>query len=619
MIIDYTDGSETEDRSPRQQSRDRFAPKSVGLTPSLARSDLRNRRQSWKTMGKIYTLLQRQYAMQLSDNRRADREKQGFMAKARDAKKRFQTFLMNRIERVIDGLKKNRSNPMGGISSVIGGAIAGASVLAALLAMKALTTAVRALRGAALGILGFMRKGAMGILSKGKDLAVRMGRKLMQTRAGALMGAAYNTAKALFTRQGMMALGRRAAGMLTAVMGRALPRVITGVIGGPVGVLAQVGLAAKFVWDAILPDSWKEEISFQVSKYYLKAVKKMTDLFVWLGNYWDGFKKKMSDWSKRLEQAKNDAWDSIGEGVAGAVDFFSFLGSAITSDGPARDAVMEQWTRITDTVFSWFKGLGEWYDDFVAPFYVDGKFSLSAGAKAYKDQYKEWRAGVDDVIGGTIASAMENAEDVYNGVAKKAEVLAPSNLVAAAEREVAKNDMSMVQPKGYQDFAVGDSIDGTIVKKLRLPYDDTTGLVTYQGKNYTPEQLYKVVAMPLTEQRGRQLQAERARQYASQAVSTFKSMTASGVNSAQTWLKSQSLDPMKIFADFFSADRVAKAHQEAYEESKTGSRAPQSPILDSNPQSSNFNGGKAPMSSIVGRPNMSEVGPHVNSFPTGLA
>ena len=193
-------------------------------------------------------------------------------------------------------------------------------------------------------------------------------------------------------------------------------------------------------------------------------------------------------------------------------------------------------------------------------------------------------------------------------------------MVAAAERQVAIRDMTKPPPKGFAEVVIGDSIDGTVQKRLRLPFDETTGLLTYEGKQYHKEQLYSLVGSELTDVRGRQLRVERAREVASNVGSTFKSMTASGVNSAQTWLKTKDLDPMKVFADFFSSDRVAQAHQEALEESKIGSRMPQQGATPlNNPQSSNSGAGKAPMQSIVSRPNMSEVNPHVNSFPAGLA
>jgi hypothetical protein len=73
--------------------------------------------------------------------------------------------------------------------------------------------------------------------------------------------------------------------------------------------------------------------------------------------------------------------------------------------------------------------------------------------------------------------------------------------------------------------------------------------------------------------------------------------------------------PIKIFADFFSPDRIAKAYQDAIQESVEVKQS----VKEAMPKPSASNTAQPSVTnSFISRPNLSETNPHINSFPRGL-
>lgn len=592
MIVDYTDGGVP--TNPYRRGRNI-------ITPAQERKDLREQRSSWRSTNKLYALVSKHIMSRNSEERRRSRIMSAIRSKADAARRRFQVHFLSRLERLIAETKERNSSPTSG--SITSGLIGAGGVLAGLLAMKALTTSVNALRIVGGGLLSLLRKGA----SVGGGVIRRGARKFMSTRAGALVGMAYNSAKALLTPQGIALLSRRARGLLMSVLARALPSTLLRLVTGPVGLIASIGLAAKWVWDAILPDSWKKEIEYQVAKHYLKAIDGMTKVFEWVGNYWKTFKEKLDSWKQKLLDFKNGMSDELNQLIDTTGGFFSFLGSAISSSGSERDSIVAQWQAIVDTVSNWFDGITGWINDIVKPFYVDGKFNFSAGVKAYKSRYDDWRRELDDAIGGTIDMAIQNAADTLSSATNKAKeaasTIAPTKLAEKAQAVVD----SRKESERYQvNFA--DEIDG---KEKFTGYieRDANGMFTYNGRKYSEDTISQAIVKDLNDRRRAQIQPENFTN-SPPAIKSTLSKLASWTNST---------DPIKVFADFFSADRVAKAYQEAIEaaqvkvETKAESTPPNKPLSQSPAPNTS-----QPIASIISRPNLSETNPHINSYPRGL-
>lgn len=207
-------------------------------------------------------------------------------------------------------------------------------------------------------------------------------------------------------------------------------QIIPRVLGGPIAWAATFAQGAKMIWDYILPQKWKEYISYKVSKLYLKTIDKVADMFMWI-----------HDTIHKIGETIKAKYEALIARISSAGDF---LKSLITGEGDARKRVVTYidglWTSVKTSMGNYvtqFTSLfSRAYREFIAPFYdANGNFSLLQGAKHYAQNAGD---AISRTVKSTVDAANNTSKIVVDAVKDTAVAAAnaPEKMRSSAEQNV---------------------------------------------------------------------------------------------------------------------------------------------------------------------------------------
>lgn len=417
-----------------------------GNDPSSA-LDRKAKRSSWKDLSNI-----RKYLKSIDDTLRSEAKQDSSHPYSRSSpstsqqrrawysKLRYQQQLISRLTGIEKSLKKKGGGGLGmlgmlggglgailskfggkGLLGLIGG---GASKGGGGLAKSIMTGLLGAMLGRS--AIGLGLRGAGGLLRAmigGGGRAALGGVKSFGRKAIGLTGNMLRAGKARLLTGILPSLGLgglsgalggatgAGAKALTAALRTILPKIL-GRLGMAVfGVPGAVAMVAKLVWDHLLPESWKKYITYKVSKFYLAAIDKVADMFMWI--------------SDKFDEIKNKIMEAYNKAIARIYAALDFVGDLITGEGDARQRVKNYfgnlWNTMETTVKSYVAGFltvfKEAYNSFIKPFYdKDGNFSLVAGIKYYGKMGYDMGVNAINSAGAAVNSVVQDAKKSIQGL-----------------------------------------------------------------------------------------------------------------------------------------------------------------------------------------------------------
>jgi hypothetical protein len=178
----------------------------------------------------------------------------------------------------------------------------------------------------------------------------------------------------------------------TNVIAKVIPSVVVRAFSGPVGWGLLIAQGAKMIWDYVLPQSWKDEIKYQVAKAYIATIDGIKKAWGEFRSWCDSLMQQVSDWGKQKVQELQQVW----------ANSVSFVHDLIYDQNNARkdlkDSFLNLWSTTKDTIVTavtnMSNSLSKMFNSVFSDFFdADGSVNIGKGLNAWKTKAMNWVTG----------------------------------------------------------------------------------------------------------------------------------------------------------------------------------------------------------------------------------